>query len=154
VLTPTHALEQHVRQLGLTPLAQRVTAEELLRRPEVRYGQVAALVALGCASALPDLDEDAATQVELGVKYAGYIRRQTQSVRQVSRLESSQLPEDLNYGALSGLRVEARHMLARVRPRSIGQAARVPGVTPADVAVLLVWLQRWRAERAEATVGA
>ncbi|HEV2237998.1 MAG TPA: tRNA uridine-5-carboxymethylaminomethyl(34) synthesis enzyme MnmG, partial [Ktedonobacterales bacterium] len=80
--------------------------------------------------------------VELRVKFAGYIRRQTQSVRQASRLEAAHLPDDFAYQSIGGLRTEARQALERVRPLTVGQASRIPGVSPADVAVLLIALRR------------
>jgi tRNA uridine 5-carboxymethylaminomethyl modification enzyme len=144
-IAPTQAMEARAADLGIGRLGQRASAEELLRRPDVSYAQVFALADHAATrDVLPELDEDAATEVELRVKYAGYIRRQEQSVRQMSRLEGATLPDDFDYAALAGLRVEARQQLARVRPRTIGQAGRIPGVSPADVAVLLVQLERLR----------
>ena len=148
-LPPSQAMEARAAALGVGRLGQRATAEELLRRPGVSYAQVAALAGSladgdGAPGALPALDADAATEAELRVKYAGYIRRQEQSVRQMRRLEDAALPEDLDYAGLAGLRAEARQQLNRVRPRTVGQAGRVQGVTPADVAVLLVHLERSR----------
>jgi tRNA uridine 5-carboxymethylaminomethyl modification enzyme len=148
--TPGRAVERLAGGLGLGPIGQPLTAEELLRRPATRYTQVATLAAdpdAGSGEPLPALDDAAATETELRVKYAGYIRRQERSVRQAARLEAAALPDELDYAALAALRKEARQQLARVRPRTVGQAARVPGVTPADVAVLLVHLERLRAGR-------
>jgi tRNA uridine 5-carboxymethylaminomethyl modification enzyme len=150
VFTPSQDVEQRTAALGLPRFGQRQTAEEALRRPDVSYAQLAALAAEGStgAPALPAVDEDAATEIELRVKYAGYIRRQEQTVRQMSRLEGALLPDDLDYTALPSLRTEARQQLTRIRPRTIGQASRIPGVTPADVAVLLIHLERARARGA------
>ncbi len=147
VFTPNQATERRASILGLAPLTQRVTAEELLRRPAMQYRQVVALAAgIGATDDAPeDLDEDTANEVELRVKYAGYIRRQLQSVRQMSRLEAAEFPERFEYHLVPGLRLEARQVLGRIRPRTVGQAARAAGVTPADVAVLLIYLQRQRA---------
>jgi tRNA uridine 5-carboxymethylaminomethyl modification enzyme len=142
IFTPSRATEGHVEAAGLAPLAQRMTGEELLRRQDVRYGQVAALAESGAGDALPELDVDAAYEVEMRVKYAGYIRRQTQSVRQASRLEGARLPDGFAFHSITGLRTEARQALDRVRPLTVGQASRIPGVTPADVAVLLIALRR------------
>jgi tRNA uridine 5-carboxymethylaminomethyl modification enzyme len=94
---------------------------------------------------LPELDADTATEVELRVKYAGYVRREEASVARALRLEHHRLPAEMEYGALHGLRTEAKAQLARVQPRTVGQASRVPGVTPADIAILLVHLERTRA---------
>ena len=78
--------------------------------------------------------------MELAVKYEGYIRRQEKQIAEMERLENRLLPEDIDYAAISGLRLEAREKLARLRPRSLGQAGRVSGVSPADIAVLMVYL--------------
>ena len=149
IFTPSQEIEQRAAALGLTRLGQRLTAEEVLRRPDVDYAQVAALAdgAAG-AQALPAVDGDTATEIELRVKYTGYIRRQEQMVRQVRRLEAAFLPDDVDYATVPSLRTEARQQLTRVRPRTIGQASRIPGVTPADVAVLLIHIERARARGA------
>jgi tRNA uridine 5-carboxymethylaminomethyl modification enzyme len=142
--TPSRATERSAAEAQLAPLAQRLTGEELLRRQDVRYAQVTALAAslADGAETLPMLDDEAATEVELRVKYAGYIRRQTQSVRQASRLEAARLPDDFEFHAVGGLRTEARQALERVRPLTVGHASRIPGVTPADIAALLIALRR------------
>jgi tRNA uridine 5-carboxymethylaminomethyl modification enzyme len=124
-----------------------MTAAELLRRPELCYQQLATLLAPDDSeahNALPALDDDTATEVELRVKYAGYIRQERQNVARAQRLEGRLLPPALDYTTLAGLRTEARQQLTRVRPRTAGQAARIPGVTPADVSVLLVHVERLR----------
>ncbi len=147
-IAPTLETERHAFALGLGRLGQLLTAEAVLRRPDARYAQVAALVKESAdGEVLPDLDEDAATETELCVKYAGYIRRQEQGVRQMCKLESSYLPDDIEYTAVPSLRTEARQKLGHIRPRTLGQAARIPGVTPADVAVLLIYVERLRARR-------
>ncbi len=144
-IAPSQELERRAAELELGRIGQHVTAEALLRRPEARYWQVAALTHHSAAGdRLPELDDEAATEVELRVKYAGYIRRQEQSVRQMSRLEAAKLPDEIDYAGVPSLRTEARQQLGRVRPRTVGQAARIAGVTPADVAVLLVYLERLR----------
>jgi tRNA uridine 5-carboxymethylaminomethyl modification enzyme len=157
VLTPSRETLERATELDIQPLGQRMTAAEVLRRPGVSYWQVCNLAVAG-AVALPTLDEDTATEVELRTKYAGYVRKERQSVQRARRLEEAILPEALAYDALEGLRLEARQQLGRVRPQSVGQAARVPGVTPADIAVLLVHLERRRraaaARGAESRVGA
>jgi tRNA uridine 5-carboxymethylaminomethyl modification enzyme len=130
-----------------------MSAEELLRRPTVRYWQVRALttdeesVEGDAGEFLAELDDDIATEVELEVKYAGYLRKEEQSVLRAARLEESLLPSALDYGSLSGLRTEARYHLQRVRPYTLGQASRIPGVTPSDIAVLLVHVERLRHRR-------
>ncbi|HEY7358954.1 MAG TPA: tRNA uridine-5-carboxymethylaminomethyl(34) synthesis enzyme MnmG, partial [Ktedonobacterales bacterium] len=136
------AMEARAREVGLAPLGQRLTARELLRRPEAHYWQIAAL-----DDRLPDITEEAMTEVELQVKYEGYIRQQERAVERVRRLEEMLLPDDADYALIPNLRTEAREKLARVRPYTLGQAARVGGVTSADIAVLLVYLERHRRQK-------
>jgi tRNA uridine 5-carboxymethylaminomethyl modification enzyme len=93
---------------------------------------------------LPELDDDTATEVELHTKYAGYVRKEQASVARALRLEDQTLPDGIDYASLTGLRLEARQQLERVRPRTLGQASRIPGVTPADISVLTVQLERRR----------
>ncbi len=133
------AQEERACEAGLAPLGQRLTGRELLRRPETRYWQVRVL-----DSRLPPLDEEVATEVELQVKYEGYVRKQEREVERIRRFEELVIPEEIDYARVPNLRTEAREKLARVRPYTIGQAGRVGGVTAADIAVLLVYLERQR----------
>lgn len=164
IITPTRTVAARAAALDMRPISQQMTASELLRRPEARYWQVHALAAASttpspdasiaydmeqqrqddCLSPLPPLDEDTATEVELRVKYAGYIRKEKQSIQRALRMEQMALPAALDYHMLKGLRTEARHQLTRVQPRTLGQATRIPGVTPADISVLLVHIERTR----------
>lgn len=127
---------------GLPPLAESVQALQFLRRPEVDYALVAAL-----APPPEPLPPDVAEQVGVEAKYAGYIERQAAEVARFRRLEDRRIPPGIHYEALSGLRAEAREKLAAVRPATVGQAARLAGVNPADVSVLLVHLKRLDGER-------
>ncbi len=136
------AMEARVREVGLAPLGQRLTARELLRRPEVRYWQVAAL-----DTRLPQLEEEVAAEVELQVKYEGYVRQQERAVERMRRFEELRIPEDIEYAAIPNLRTEAREKLARFRPYTLGQAGRIGGVTAADITVLLVYLERHRRQK-------
>ena len=97
---------------------------------------------MGLYAALPPLSEEVREQVEIMARYDGYIEKQRTQVERFRALEDTLLPESLDYAALDGLRLEARQKLAAQRPRSIGQASRISGVSPADVAVLLVHLKR------------
>ncbi|MBF6591608.1 MAG: tRNA uridine-5-carboxymethylaminomethyl(34) synthesis enzyme MnmG, partial [Ktedonobacterales bacterium] len=154
-VTPARGVNAGAEAVGLATITQQTTALELLRRPEARYWQVRALIARATArddddaappsaEALPELDEETTTEVELRAKYAGYIRKEEASVRRALQLERSLLPTELRYTAIGGLRHEARQQLERVRPRTVGQAARIPGVTPADIAILLIQVERLR----------
>ncbi len=124
-------------EAGLAPLTDGVNALQFLRRPEVAYALVADLIPP--PRPLPD---GVASQVEIEAKYAGYIEKQRAEVARFHRLEDRRIPTDIDYGTLSGLRTEAREKLAYVRPATVGQAARLAGVNPADISVLLVHLKR------------
>ena len=128
-------------QLGEPVSSLSYTAAELLRRPAVSMAALAALVPeLAAAPA------DARAQAELTVKYAGYLEKERQQVRRAQDMEGWMIPEDTDYAAIPSLRIEARQKLAARKPRSLSQAGRIPGVNPADIAVLMVWLKKRRAE--------
>jgi len=114
-----------------------VSAADLLKRPGASY---AALLQLGVGD--KDLPAEISETVEIDLKYAGYLERQETEVARIRRHEERPLPDELDYDALKGLRTEARQKLGRFRPSTIGQAGRIAGVTPADLAVLLVHLER------------
>jgi len=133
VAPPDERLQAYLRQKGEPPAKSGVPLQELLRRRDVRYTELAALYDL------PALAPGALEQVELMAHYDGYIEKQRDQVARMRSLEDAALPADADYMAVTGLRIEARQKLNLRRPSSIGQAARIPGVSPADVAVLLVW---------------
>ncbi len=120
-----------------------LSAAEFLRRPESNYGS---LISMGVASPVisPELANRTMEQVEIEIKYQGYIERQRREVERVSRLEEKRLPQTIDYTTLNGLRYEASQKLNRYHPATLGQASRIDGVTPADVAILLVHLERRR----------
>ncbi|MFH1084713.1 MAG: FAD-dependent oxidoreductase, partial [Chloroflexota bacterium] len=138
-LHPSAQLEERLHEAGLPPVAQPVSAHQWLRRPGARY----ALVAERLPAPTP-LSPEAAEQVEIAIQYEGYIQKQERQVERLSRLEQRAIPEGLRYEELKGLSNEARERLAQHRPGTVGQAARIQGVTPADVSVLLVHLDRSR----------
>ena len=117
---------------GTAPVDSSARLADLVRRPELGYDDVAPF-----DLARPGLPPAVTEQVEIQLKYAGYIARQ-----QRQRAESRRLPQDIDYAAIPALKAEAREKLARIRPVSIGQASRISGVSPADIAVLLVWLEQ------------
>jgi tRNA uridine 5-carboxymethylaminomethyl modification enzyme len=133
---PSAATNERLVASGVAPMSDEMTAEELLRRPEVRYAQIQA------ALDMPDAPVEVAEQAEIEAKYGGYLAKQQREVDRLRRMESRRLPHDIDYGAIRGLRNEARQVLARFRPATIGQAARLAGINPADMAVLLVALER------------
>jgi tRNA uridine 5-carboxymethylaminomethyl modification enzyme len=157
VFTSSRLVETCAQEVGIAPLGQMLSARELLRRPEVRYAQLASMSQQVSSrreeqrsriEALPVLSSEAAEEIELQVKYESYVRKQEQLVHRTLKLEEMRIPETLNYQDISHLRTEARQKLARTMPRTVGQAARVEGVTPADVAILMIYLEKQRAARA------
>ncbi len=135
ILSPTEALNEVLKNCGTTPVVSGVRLEELLRRPQLNYENLASV-----DTARPTLDPLVKEQVEVEIKYEGYIRRQQAAIDEQRRLENRLLPEDTDYTTIVGLRKEAQEKLGKICPRSIGQASRISGVSPADVSVLLVWL--------------
>ncbi len=134
VLPPCEALNALLTDRGTTPVVSGVRLAELLRRPQLDYACLAAV-----DPDRPAIDPLAAEQLEVELKYEGYIRRQQAAVDEMRRLEEVLLPPDTDYNAIVGLRKEAQEKLSKLRPRSIGQASRISGVSPADISVLIVW---------------
>jgi tRNA uridine 5-carboxymethylaminomethyl modification enzyme len=131
---------------GSTPISHPSRAFELLKRPEVSYAAVLAMTGLTQA-----LDTDEAAQLEIDVKYEGYVRRQAEMVDRFKRLEDAVIPQWIDYAAVSGLSTEVRERLLSVRPRSLGQAARMPGMTPAAISLLAFHLKSRRDRISDAT---
>ena len=136
-VAPSPALEEFLRSRGEPAAPNGARLADLLRRPPIRYRELAAL-----DPARPELPPAVQEAVEITVKYQGYISRQLRQVEEMKRLERTPLPEGLEYSAIQGLRLEARQKLDRIRPKNLGQASRVSGVSPADVAVLMVYLKQ------------
>ncbi len=136
---PGAKLDAFLEKHGQGPSAGSRSAEELLRRPEITLKDLAEL-----KEDFAQAPADAAEQAEIAVKYAGYLERQDQMIQAARRLEETRLPEDLPYLEMEHLRLEARQKLAKQKPVSLGAAGRIPGVNPADVAVLTVWLEKQR----------
>lgn len=122
---------------GSTPLKTAATLAELIRRPELNYKMLADI-----DEDRPELPDEVTDQVEISIKYDGYIKRQLSQVEKFKKLESKTLPEDICYSDIHGLRIEAQHKLDKIKPVSIGQASRISGVTPADISVLLIHLSQ------------
>ena len=136
-LPASEPLNALLRSRGTAEITDGSPLIALLRRPQLRYDDLRAFDG-GCAACPKDIAE----QVEITVKYEGYIRRQRAEVEEFARLESRLLPEDLDYSGIEGLRLEAREKLAAIRPRSLGQAGRISGVSPADLAALMIYLEK------------
>ncbi|MBE6771550.1 MAG: tRNA uridine-5-carboxymethylaminomethyl(34) synthesis enzyme MnmG [Ruminococcaceae bacterium] len=121
----TSALEKGVKMI------------ELLRRPQINYEALAPF-----DKSRPDLPDEIFEQVEIDIKYEGYIKRQQMQINELRRLEVKRLPSDLDYNLITGLRLEAIEKLSKIRPETVGQASRISGVSPADISVLLIYLER------------
>ena len=127
---------------GTAPVANSARLADLVRRPQITYADIAPF-----DPKRPELPEAVTEEVEIQIKYAGYLARQEKQVAQFKAEESKALPADLDYESIAGLRLEARQKLSQIKPLSIGQAGRISGVSPADIAVLLIWLEQQRANR-------
>ena len=136
----SEALNAMLAAKGTAPVANSARLADLLRRPQVSYGDIAPF-----DPERPDLPAAVTEEVEIQIKYAGYLARQEKQVEEFKKEESRRLPGDLDYESIGGLRLEARQKLSAIRPLSIGQAGRISGVSPADIAVLLIWLEQNRA---------
>lgn len=135
----TPEVQKLLEEKGSTLLKSGTTIAELIRRPELTYEDLAPI-----DRDRPDLPWDVTQQVEINLKYEGYIKRQMKQVEQFKKLEAKKIPEDLDYEQVGSLRIEARQKLEAYRPVSIGQASRISGVSPADISVLLVYLEQYR----------
>ena len=133
-----------LESFGSTPLKSGTTLAELIRRPELSYEAVASI-----DENRPELSWDVKEQVDINVKYDGYIKRQLRQVEQFKKLEAKKIPADIDYEKVGSLRIEARQKLEMYRPVSIGQASRISGVSPADISVLLVYMEQYGRRREE-----
>lgn len=142
-IAPSAKLAEFLENHGTAPLSTGCKLADLIRRPQLGYGMLAPF-----DPERPLLGEDVGQQVELEIKYAGYIEKQLAQVEQMRGLESKTLPPDTDYSQIRGLRLEAGEKLNRLKPINIGQASRISGVSPADISVLLVWLSQRGKEHA------
>ena len=132
-------VQQLLDSYGSTRLTSGTTLAELIRRPELSYDKLKEI-----DEDRPDLPWDVAEQVNINIKYEGYIKRQMKQVEQFKKLENRKIPENIDYNEIQSLRIEAKQKLSQIRPASIGQASRISGVSPADISVLLVYLSAAR----------
>ena len=139
VFTPSRETNERLAAHGLDPVHTRATGCDLLRRPGATYETIRAAF-----PELPELAPEVREQVEIKSRYEGYIKKQQEQVARMERLEAKRLPDTIDYAAVPSLRDEAREKLAAIRPESVGQASRISGVSPADISVLLVWLEQQR----------
>ena len=144
-IKPTEEMAKKLEKVGLPTIKTAMTLADLLKRPHITYQQISDLATeIGVSSTInldPDVSCAIREQVEIQIKYAGYIARQDLQIEKFRRLETLPIPSNFNFDAVHGLKTEARKKLSQVRPVSIGHASRVPGVTPADISILMVWLK-------------
>ena len=132
-LAPSEALNELLTARGTAEVSTGCSLADLIRRPQITYSDVGPF-----DPDRPELPAAVAAQVEIRLKYDGYIRRQLKQVEEFRRMEGRRLPPDLDYESITGLRLEAREKLKRIRPENFGQASRISGVSPADIAVLMI----------------
>jgi len=135
---PDEAVQAMLAEVGSAPINNSVDGLTLLRRPEVNYVHLEKL-----APPPAELPEDVKEQVEIQVKYTGYIEKQMQQVERMEKMEKKRIPDNIDYDSIHGLANEAKHNLGKIRPLSLGQASRIAGVTPADLSILLVYLEHY-----------
>lgn len=131
-----------LEELGSTTLKSSAKMTELIRRPELTYMDLAPI-----DPERPEYDLDVQEQVNINIKYEGYIKRQLSQVKQFKKMEKKRIPEDIDYEDVGSLRIEAKQKLSKIRPSSIGQASRISGVSPADISVLLIYLEQMHHRR-------
>lgn len=134
-------VKEYLEEMNTSPLKNKISLFELLKRPELTYSSLERI-----DDEMPKLAQHEITQLEVQIKYEGYIGKQLAQIERFKRLEKKQIPEGINYLEIDGLRIEARQKLDAIRPMSIGQASRISGVSPADINVLLIYLEKCRRE--------
>jgi tRNA uridine 5-carboxymethylaminomethyl modification enzyme len=140
VVYPTDVVNAHLVEQGATPLTQAVKAIELLKRPELSYSNLVEMI----GASFEKLNLDEAAELETEVKYDGYVRRQAETIERAKRLEDTAIPDWLDFSGITGLSAEVSERLTRIRPRSLGQASRMPGITPAAISLLAVHIKSRR----------
>ncbi len=135
-LAPSDGLNSFLLECGTAPLSSGISLAELIRRPQLGYECLAPF-----DPARPELPRPVWYAAEISLKYEGYIKRQLKQVEEFARMEKKLLPDDIDYDAVTGLRLEAREKLKKIRPHSFGQASRISGVSPADISVLMIWME-------------
>ena len=138
-LKPSFDAQTLLKSTGISEISQPTSLAELLKRPEIHYEQIKQLA----PNAQP-LPETVEKQVEIQIKYEGYIDRQTTQIQQFKKMEHFRIPTDFDYASVHSLKTEACEQLAKIRPISVGQASRIPGVSPADISILMVWVEQYK----------
>jgi tRNA uridine 5-carboxymethylaminomethyl modification enzyme len=136
-ISPTAQICKKLESIGSTPVRNQTSLAQLLRRPEISIYDIETL-----SEAVNKFDPDVALEAEVEIKYAGYIDRQMEMVERFRKIENASIPEDLNYSDIKGLSREVREKLVRIKPRSLGQASRISGITPAAISLLSIYLRK------------
>lgn len=140
-IAPSDELNNFLIEKGTSPIATGVKLFELIKRPQIKYTELVCFDKFA-----PDLSSEVLEQVEVKIKYEGYINKQMAQVEQMRRLENRALPKNIDYYSVNGLRLEAREKLTKIQPLNIGQASRIPGVSPADISILVILMQQRKLE--------
>lgn len=141
IVKGTAEVQAALEKVGSAPLKDAVRAFDLLKRPEVTYALLEEIIDV------PDLSHEVKEQVEIQIKYEGYIKKANEQVERMLRMENKKIPENIDYDAIKGLAQEAREKLKEIRPVSIGQASRISGVNPADISILLVYIEQGKIQK-------
>lgn len=136
VVPPSEKVNQYLKKMNSTPINSGIKLKDLLKRPEITYDSLNEI-----DENMPDLSFAVKEQVSIAIKYEGYIKRQIAQVEQFKKLEKRKIPKGIDYKEIKGIRIEARQKLNKVKPESVGQASRIEGVSPADISVLLIYLE-------------
>lgn len=141
IVKPSDEVQQKLEEIGSSPLKEAIRAYDLLKRPEMTYAHVEEIIG---SSGLP---RDVKEQVEIQIKYEGYIKKANEQVERMRKMEDKKIPENIDYDAITGLASEAKEKLKKIQPISIGQASRISGVNPSDISILLVYIEQGKVKR-------
>lgn len=144
MITPTTEVYSFLEEIGSTAIKSGITLHDLMKRPQVTYGNTEFL-----DKERPKISEQAAEQVDIQIKYEGYIKRQLRQVEQFKKLENKYIPRDIKYEDIKGIRIEAKQKLEQVHPLSLGQASRISGVSPADISVLMIYMEQIKRQKSK-----
>jgi len=142
IIKPNEATQSAIRSVGGSELKDGIRGADLLKRTEMHYDLVSSLIPADI-----ELSDEVKEQIEIQLKYEGYIEKALQRVEKLHKMENKKIPENIDYDAISGLATEARQKLKQVTPLSIAQASRISGVNPADISILLVYIEQGKIAR-------
>ena len=139
VIKPTEEVNEFLEKNNTSKITNGVKLADLLKRSELTYKKLAEI-----DKNRPELSDEVQEEAEIQIKYEGYIKLQEEQVEKFKKLEEKILPQDIEYSKIKGLRLEARQKLDKIKPNSVGQASRISGVSPADISVLLIYLEQMK----------